>query len=76
MNPEHVNPEEILQDDILLMAKMLSLPISTADLKNVHHHFKLLASHAENFMTFTLDEAIEPAPEFYPDAKFRQNNIE
>lgn len=59
-----INPEDIQQSEILLMAKTLSLPISDSDLENVHHHFKLIASHANNFMTFTLDEAIEPAPEF------------
>jgi hypothetical protein len=57
---------EISIEQIESLAKLQLLSLSTEDLASTHQQFKLIASHAENVMTFPLDESFEPAPEFRP----------
>jgi Asp-tRNA(Asn)/Glu-tRNA(Gln) amidotransferase C subunit len=57
---------DISLEQVADLAKLQSLSFSDQDMANIYQQFKLIASHAELVMAFTLDEVIEPAPEYRP----------
>jgi hypothetical protein len=63
---EFIKPESITLDDVQLLAKYQSIDIVVEDREKVLMYFKLVASHAQKFMSVELDEVIEPAPTFKP----------
>jgi hypothetical protein len=48
------------------LSKHYEIPIGKDQLAQVELHLATLANHAQNLISFTLDEELEPAPEFRP----------
>lgn len=48
--------------------QLQGISLNEEDLLQTTRHYRLLLNHAERVMSWPLDEHIEPAPEFCPQA--------
>ncbi|WP_379074970.1 hypothetical protein [Methylophilus glucosoxydans] len=59
---------EITPAFVASQLQLQGITLDEQDLLQTTQHYRLLFSHAERVMSWPLDEHIEPAPEFRPQA--------